>query len=154
MDLKTVMTQPVRTCRSTAPLADAAHSMLVFDCGCLPVVDARRRLVGMVTDRDVCLALARGQNPWDVYVRDVMSSPVVSCLVTDHLEVALVAMKAHRVRRVPVVDEAGRVKGIVSIDDCIRHTGLAKGCLPAELVVDVLRHVCGSSAPALADATG
>lgn len=143
MKVKDLMTTPVKTCRTTALLGDAAHIMLDAGCGCVPVVDRRGRLAGMLTDRDVCLAVAaRHQSPWEIPVRDVMSPNIVSCLVDDDVDAALVAMKEHRIRRVPVVDDEGHVKGLVSIDDAIRTTGIAKGRLPAEAVVDVLRHIC------------
>ena len=142
MKVNELMTSPVKTCRTTALLGDAARTMLDGDCGCVPVVDSRGRLAGMLTDRDVCLAVAaRHQTPWEIPVRDVMSPNIVSCLVTDYLETALVAMKEHRVRRVPVVDEDRRVKGIISIDDVIRNCGLDNS-LPADAVIDVLRHIC------------
>ena len=143
MTVKDLMTSPVKTCRTTALLGDAARIMLEGHFGCVPVIDSRGRLAGMLTDRDVCLAVAaRHQSPWEIPVRDVMSPEIVSCLVTDHVDAALVAMKEHRVRRVPVVNDDGHVKGLISIDDAIRNTGLAKGRLPAEAVIDVLRHIC------------
>lgn len=143
MKVKDLMTTSVKTCRTTAVLGDAARIMLESHCGCVPVVDSRGRLAGMLTDRDICLAVAaRHQNPWEIPVRDVMSPNIISCLVTDYVDAALVAMKEHRVRRVPVVDNEGHIKGLISIDDAIRNTGLAKGRLPAEAVIDVLRHIC------------
>lgn len=152
MKVNELMTAPVKTCRTTALLGDAARTMLESGCGCVPVVDSRGRLAGMLTDRDVCLAVAaRHQTPWEIPVRDVMSPNIVSCLVTDHLETALVAMKEHRIRRVPVVDEDRRVKGIISIDDVIRNSGLDNS-LPAEAVIDVLRHICEPPEPALVGA--
>lgn len=69
------------------------------------------------------------------------------------MDSALVAMKEHRVRRVPVVDEEGRVKGLISIDDAIRNTGLGPGRLPAEAVVDVLRHICARTEPEIVGAS-
>jgi CBS domain-containing protein len=151
MTVKQLMTRPVKTCRTTAALGDAARIMLEGHCGCVPVVDSRGRLAGMLTDRDVCLAVAaRHQNPWEIPVRDVMTSPdIVSCRVSDDVNAALVAMKEHRVRRIPVVDDNGHVQGLISIDDAIRNTGVAKGRLPAEGVLDVLRHICSPEMPQL-----
>jgi CBS domain-containing protein len=143
MKVKDLMTTPVKTCRPSALLGDAARIMLDEECGCVPVVDAHGRIAGMLTDRDICLAsIARRQDPWEIPVRDVMSPNIVSCLAADHITAALVAMKEHRVRRIPVVDDDGRVTGILSIDDVIRNTGIAKGRLAAEPVMDVLRHIC------------
>lgn len=148
MKVNQFMTSRVKTCRTTALLHEAAHIMLDSHCGCVPIVDSRGRLAGMITDRDICLAVAgREQNPWEIPVRDVMSVHPVSCLVADDIDVALVAMKEHRIRRIPVVNDDGHVKGILSIDDLIRHTGPAKGQLPAEAVVDVLRHIWAQAQP-------
>jgi CBS domain-containing protein len=152
MKVRDLMTTPVKTCRTTARLGDAAQVMLDAGCGCVPVVDSRGRLAGMITDRDVCLAVAaRHQSPWEIPVRDVMSPNIVSAPVDAHVNAALVAMKENRIRRVPVVDDEGHVKGLISIDDAIRNTGIAKGRLPAEAVMDVLRHIC---APAETEIVG
>jgi CBS domain-containing protein len=143
MKVKDLMTRPVRTCGTTALLGDAAQVMLDAGCGCLPIVDNRGHFVGMLTDRDVCLAVAaRRQTPWEIPVCDVMSSNIVSVPIDASMDAALVAMKEHRIRRVPVVDGDGHVKGLISIDDAIRNTGIARGRLPADAVMDVLRHIC------------
>ena len=142
MTLKDLMTAPVTTCRATASLAEAARIMLDDNRGCLPIVDAKGHLAGVVTDRDVCLAIACHCSPASTLVRDVMTRDVVSCTEDDHLDTALVAMQQHRLRRIPVVNKRGTVKGLVSIDDAIRNTGLAEGRLTAEAIMGVLRHIC------------
>ena len=142
MRVKELMTAPVKTCRTSALLGEAAEAMLAVGCGCLPVVDSRGRLTGMVTDRDICLAVARHTEPWSIAVRDVMSPKPIACRIDDYIDTALVAMKEHRVRRIPVIDDLRHLKGLISIDDVIRNTGIAEGRLPAEAVVDVLRHIC------------
>jgi CBS domain-containing protein len=136
------MTAPVATCRGTVSLAESARVMLDESLGCLPIVDRHGHLAGILTDRDVCLAVARHFNPASTVVRDVMTRDVISCREDDGLDAALVAMKEHRLRRIPVVNTRGRVVGLVSIDDVIRNTGTAAGGLAAEAVVDVLRHIC------------
>ena len=143
MKVKDLMTSPVNTCRTSALLGDAAQTMLQQRCGCVPVVDGRGRLAGMVTDRDVCLAVAaRHQSPWEIPVRDVMSPNLVTCHIDDDLDAALVAMKENRVRRVPIVDDDRRVRGLISIDDVMRNTGLARGRVASDAAADVLRHIC------------
>ena len=77
-----------------------------------------------------------------------MSADVRVCRPQDHLSVALVAMKEHGVRRVPVVDAHDHVRGLISIDDVIRHTGPEDAVAPGEAVLDVLRHICESESPA------
>lgn len=144
MQAKDLMTTPARTCRVTAPLAEAAKTMLDESCGCLPIVNARGQVVGILTDRDICLAVAtrHDQRPSDIPVREVMTSTVITCGPDDSIDEALVRMKEHRVRRLPVVDVKGRLKGVLSADDLVRNTGLARGRLSADTVIDVLRHVC------------
>ena len=143
MNVKELMTSPVKTCRTSALLGDAARTMLRHHCGCVPIVDGRGRLAGMLTDRDICLAVAaRELNPWEIPVRDVMSSKIVTCRIDDDVDAVLVAMKENRVRRIPIVDEDGRVRGLISIDDVIRNTGLTRGRLASDAAADVLRHIC------------
>lgn len=143
MLVKDLMTTPARTCRVTAPLSEAAKTMLDENCGCLPVVDSKGHLVGIMTDRDLCLAIAmRHERPSDLPVRDVMTAKVFTCSPDDPIDTALLSMKEHRVRRLPVVDARGRLRGLLSADDLVRNTGLARGRLGAETVIDVLRHVC------------
>ena len=150
MNVTDLMTTPVRTCRTTARLGEAARIMLVAGCGCVPVVDRRGRLAGMLTDRDVCLAVAaRHQSPWEIPVRVVMSPNIVSVPIDDRVDAVLAAMKEHQVRRVPIVDADGHVKGLISIDDAIRRIGVGPGRLHAEAVADVLRHICARVEPEL-----
>lgn len=148
MLVKDLMTRPVVTCTPASSAGEAAEMMHEAGCGCLPVVDVHGQMVGMVTDRDVCMLVSRRRDPWRVPVGDFMSPEVIACRPVDHVEVALVAMKQNGVRRVPVVDAHDRVKGLVSIDDIIRHTGTGKRTVPAEAVLDVLRHICEREAPA------
>jgi CBS domain-containing protein len=152
MLVRDVMTKVVVTCRPASSAGEAAELMRDGGCGCLPVADARGRLLGILTDRDLCLLVGGRRDPWDVPVSEIMSPHVISCRAADHVDAALVAMKEHGVRRIPVVDGTGQVKGLVSIDDLIRHTGPEKGALPAEAVLDVLRHICQREAPAVVPA--
>ena len=138
-----LMTTPARTCRVTAPLSEAAKTMLDESCGCVPIVDTNGRVVGILTDRDICLAVAtRHERTADIPVREVMTSRVFTCGPDDPIDSAILTMKDHRVRRLPVVDVEGRLQGVLSADDLVRNTGLARGRLTAESVIDVLRHVC------------
>lgn len=149
MLVKDLMNQPVRTCHPTTTAGEAAKAMVATGVGCLPVVDAHRRLVGIVTDRDVCVLVSRHRDPWDVPVCDIMAGDVISCRASDHLDVALVAMKENGLRRIPAVDAHTHVLGIVSIEDVIRRTGAGRGVIAGEAVLDVLRHICDREAPAI-----
>lgn len=149
MLVKDVMTHPVRSCHPTTSAGEAAEAMASAGVGCLPVVDVHRRLIGIVTDRDICVLVARRRDPWDVPVSDIMAGDVVSCRASDHIDVALVAMKQNGLRRIPAIDVHARVVGLVAIDDVIRRTGTGRAVIPGEAVLDVLRHICEREAPAI-----
>jgi CBS domain-containing protein len=149
MLVKDVMIHPVRTCRPATSAGEAAAAMADAGVGCLPVVDSHRRLIGIVTDRDVCVLVARRRDPWQAPVADIMAADVISCRASDDVEVALVAMKENGFRRIPAVDACTHVVGLVSIDDVIRRTGTGRGVIAGEAVLDVLRHICEREAPAL-----
>jgi CBS domain-containing protein len=97
------------------------------DCGSIPVVDdiKTRRLVGIVTDRDLAVrGLARGRGP-DAGVRELMTDDPVACVPEDKVEDVRQVMVEKLVRRVPVVDEDGVLVGIVAQADIARVEGAA-----------------------------
>jgi len=144
MKVRDLMTSDVRTCRPDTNLAEAVSAMWEGDCGALPVVNDEGRVTGMITDRDICIALAtRGRSADRVAVREVAQSPVHTCLADDDTATALGTMKAHRVRRLPVIDAEGHVRGILSLNDVVTHTGSA---LPTE-VVSTLAGICEHRRP-------
>jgi signal-transduction protein with cAMP-binding, CBS, and nucleotidyltransferase domain len=98
----------------------AAERMLAEDVGALVVLDAERRPVGIVTDRDlVTRCIAPRRDPEQTTVGDVMTKPAARILESTPIEDALTEMLRARVRRLPVVDEAGRLVGILALDDVI-----------------------------------
>jgi CBS-domain-containing membrane protein len=108
------------------------------DYGTLPVVDARGTVVGVVTDRDICLALAgTRRNALGIPVREVMTTKVVSALVDDDVHLALGTMKGARVRRLPVRDEYGRLRGMLSIEDLVVR-GLQGGGIDRDELISAL----------------
>ena len=116
------MTGDVRTCRPETNLNDAANEMWQGDCGILPVVDDDRRVVGVITDRDVCMgAYLQGRPLGELPVRNSMSREVFACRPSDSIEDVIRCMGDHQVRRVPVTDSAGKLVGIVSLNDLARH---------------------------------
>ena len=141
MHVSNVMSSPPATCRSTTQLGQAAKAMAEHNCGCLPVVDDRGCLIGLVTDRDVCLMVAdRHKSPWQVAVRDAMTQAVVSCAPEDTIESALAKFEELGVRRLPVVDQGGHVKGLLSIDDLVLYAGQSD--LSEQAVMKAFRAVC------------
>lgn len=115
------MTREPRTCRPEDSLADAARAMWEQDCGVVPVVNAERELVGVVTDRDVCMAAwSRGLALHEISVRSTMQTRLFSCLASDALVDATEEMQRAEVRRLPVVDSNGLLVGILSLQDLAR----------------------------------
>jgi CBS domain-containing protein len=114
-------TRNVHTCSPWQDLGGAAYEMWTGDCGALPVVDHEGRPVGWITDRDICMALTmRGKRASEVTVDSVMSSPVVSCEVGEPVSEALSRFAEKRIRRLAIVDEEGRLAGVLSIGDLLR----------------------------------
>jgi CBS domain-containing protein len=139
MKVREVMTEPLLTCTPDTSLAVAAHRMGEANYGTLPVVDVHGRLVGIITDRDICLAIAHtNRNALNVAVHEVMTPHVFSALVDDDVHAALTMMKDARVRRVPVHDESGRLQGMLSIEDLVVR-GLERNGISTEEIVAALR---------------
>jgi CBS domain-containing protein len=116
------MTREVRTCRPESSLNDAAHVMWVHDCGLVPVVNDQRKLVGVITDRDLAMgAYMQGKALRHMKVSESMSSKLFTCRALDPIEQAVRCMSDHQVRRVPVVDELGKLVGILSLNDVVRR---------------------------------
>jgi len=117
MELDTVMTANPACCGRDTPLKDVAKMMLDNDCGLIPVVDAQRMPVGVVTDRDIATrAIASGKDA-NCSAGECMSTPVTTITQDSSLADCCAAMESAQVRRVPVVDAQGRVCGIVSQAD-------------------------------------
>jgi CBS-domain-containing membrane protein len=88
------------------------------DCGCVPITDPVRRVVGMLTDRDVCMAAyTQGRPLAEMAVASAMSHTVVACRVGDSVATAERLMREKRVRRLAVVGTNGRLAGVLSLSD-------------------------------------
>jgi CBS domain-containing protein len=95
-----------------------AKLMWDYDCGALPVVREDGRLVGMITDRDICMgAYLQGHALDEILVSTVMSRRPVSARADQPITDALSLMAEHQIRRVPVVDAEGKPIGLVSLND-------------------------------------
>jgi len=123
MKTKERMVKAVSLCRPENNLAEIAATMWEDRCGALPVVDAEGRVISMITDRDVAIALGtRNLRASDVLVQDVALPRVFTCLESDDVSFALRTMVSQNVRRLPVVDHEGKLAGVISIDDFLLHT--------------------------------
>jgi CBS domain-containing protein len=116
------MTNRLAYCTPQANLEEVAEMMLQNDCGAIPVIDpASSRALGVVTDRDiVCRAVAAHHNPASVTAQQVMSEPVAAVSPASSLEECLSKMEAAQMRRMLVVDESGKLCGLVSQADIVR----------------------------------
>jgi CBS domain-containing protein len=124
MIVKDMMTRGTISVRAEQSLADAAGLMWQYDCGALPVVQGDdSRLVGMITDRDICMATwSRGLAPASIFVSDAMSQNIVHCSEGDSIGRAEAIMQSNQVRRLPVLDSENRLVGILSLADIARAT--------------------------------
>ena len=103
-----------------ANLGMATELMWRGNCGFLPVVDAEKKVCGVITDRDICVALGtRNQTAGQVLVEEVVQRKVHVCNAEDDIHVALQTMREGHVRRLPVVDSNGDLAGVVSMDDLL-----------------------------------
>jgi CBS domain-containing protein len=128
------MTRDVRACSVHDSLNAAARVMWENDCGCVPIVDSQGRLVGIVTDRDICMAAYTQGVPLEaIAVERVMAARVISCGRTDDLDTAHRLMRKHEIHRLPVVDSRGRLTGILSLSDVVNQASKA-GAAPSEAV--------------------
>jgi CBS domain-containing protein len=117
-----VMTRDVRTVAMTDTLRRAAQIMWDADCGCVPVVDDAGRVVGMITDRDVCMAaFLKGGALDGLTVMSAAATSVVKGSARDSIDAVEELMRRNHIRRIPIVDEDGRLAGIVSIADVARR---------------------------------
>lgn len=138
MKVKDVMTREPRLCTPATTVAEAAQAMWESDCGILPVVDDGN-LVGVVTDRDMYIALAtRNRLPSELPVGEVATLLAITAAPEEDVAEALGRMKRALVRRLPVVGPDGAVVGMLSIDDVVRAAGPRKAIRP-EQIVDLLQ---------------
>jgi CBS domain-containing protein len=118
MKVRELMEREVASCALTDSLNAAARIMWDRDCGCVPVVDRNNVVVGMITDRDICMgAYTQGRSLHLIQVQDVMGKPVVSCEPDDDLVTAEKLMRDNKIRRLAVRDGDGKLVGIISLSD-------------------------------------
>lgn len=134
MRVEELMSRSVRTCGPDEPLSAAAAIMWEHDCGSVPIVDQNRRVLGMVTDRDICMAsLTQGKPAHELPVTLPMSRSVWSCRATDTVELAERTMREKGVRRLPVLDASDSLVGILSLNDIVREASKPRGRKPPEI---------------------
>lgn len=120
MNVKEIMTEPAASCRLDTNLAEATALMWENNCGILPVLNETGKLAGVVTDRDLCIALGtRDVRSSELFVRDVVNRGAKVCKTNDDIHTALWNMSEGKIRRLPVVNDDAVLVGVVSMDDVV-----------------------------------
>ena len=120
MKVEEVMTLDPVCCLRTDSAKEAAVLMEELNVGVLPIVDEadRAHLIGIVTDRDLCMGVvAAGEDPKEVVVGDCMTESPVSCRADDDIDKVFAMMQHNQLRRIPVVSANDQIEGIVSMAD-------------------------------------
>jgi CBS domain-containing protein len=117
MLVKEIMTRDVEYVTDKNTLQEAADKMKTLGVGELPIF-INNDVVGIVTDRDIVIrGIAQGLDPKVAKVVDTMTEGVIACKEEDQIENAAKAMGTHKIRRLPVLNESGKMTGMVSIGD-------------------------------------
>jgi len=124
MRVDELMTSKPATCARDASCAEAARIMWDCDCGSVPVVDPGGRAVGIVTDRDICMAaMFHGSPLTSISIAEVMSGNLYTCHAENDVREAERLMQQRQVRRLPVINDAGTLVGILSLSDVAQGVG-------------------------------
>ncbi len=145
MRVEEICARDVVDIAADASLVEAAESMRRNHVGALVVCDGADGgpvPIGIITDRDIVVsAIAAGLPADALQVHDVMTQPARTCGISDDVFDAVAAMRTHGVRRLPVVDDAGRLAGIVSADDIWRIAAVQLGALSEALAREQVREM-------------
>ena len=156
MRVEEVMMRTPVCCGPETNLGAATELLWSRNCGILPIVNAQQKVIGVITDRDLCIALGtRNQLAGQVAVGEVMSGTVYSCRPEDDIHAALDTMARNRVRRLPVISKEGHLEGILSMDNVVLHADAAGAGKTAELgsrdIVVTLQRIYGPRVPQLVE---
>lgn len=122
MKVKDVMSAgKIESCTQETKLANVAKVMKDVNVGALPVVDTNKKVVGIVTDRDICLAFAKKttKNATDTSIKDLRLPKIHTIKEEDTVKDALHKMRKNKIGRLPVTDNEGKLKGMLSINNLL-----------------------------------
>lgn len=127
MKVNEIMTADVEIIRPESTIQEAAQKLKTLEVGSLPVCNGRR-LVGMITDRDITIrVVAEGMDPASTRVDQVMSPDLVWCFEDETLEEAEAKMMQKQIRRLPVISRDKELVGILAVGDiAIKTDEMAK----------------------------
>lgn len=139
MRVSELMTRDVLACRPADSMDRAVQIMWERDCGCVPIVDAERNVLGMLTDRDACMAAYTGGGTLRALkVAQAMSNGVACCRADDDVEVALRTMAEKQLHRLPVVEHGQRLVGMLSMADLVQAAKAVDGAKRRKYAEEVL----------------
>lgn len=152
MKVKDIMISGPLTCSPQSNLAEVAHLMWRGDCGVVPITDNSGKLLGLITDRDICIAAStQDKVPSSIQASELPHGDVFACRAEDDAHTALKLMREHRIRRVPVTALDGTLQGIVSINDIVLAAG-GRADVSAADVLDTLKGISAHQPPLAAAA--
>lgn len=152
MKVKEIMTANPKACTLTDNLAEVARLMWEADCGIVPVLANGGKVVGLITDRDICMAaMTKCRNESNIAVEDVISGKLFACKPEDDIHTALNTMSENKVRRLPVVAADGKLRGMLSMNDVVLKAEEAPGKKALQLtygdVVKTYKSICQHRVP-------
>ena len=140
MKVSDAMTKAPISCSLETNLGVAVEAMWAQNCGILPVVDAQRKVVGVITDRDIAIAMGtKNRLPAEITVAEAATRNVQTCKPTDDIHLAIDTIAENKVRRLVVVNEQSQLEGILSMDDVVLSAGSKTGVKPDLSSDDVVR---------------
>ena len=142
MRVDEIMSKPALTCHAQEMLNIAADKMGEADCGAIAVINDEGKLVGMVTDRDICMAGLMQNLPLsEIPVHIAMARQVYAATPTQAIEDAERLMAAHQIRRIPVVGPDGKPVGVIAVNDLAREAARPQSKLRGGLL-QTLAQIC------------
>lgn len=155
MRVQDVMVGTPAYCGANTNLGAAIEMLWNRNCGFLPVVDEEEKVIGVVTDRDLCIAMGtRNKLAGELTVGEVLSPQLFYCKPEDEIHAALRIMGDKKVRRLPVVDNNRKLRGILALDDVVMHAQTSRaGKFPELTAEDILGTLKNLYWPALPQIT-
>ena len=125
MNVRDAMTTAPARCTPEINLGTAVEILWNGNCNILPIVDEHQRVISVITERDICIALGtRNRLAGDITVGEVATHRAICCSPDDDIRSALARMVQAGVRRLPVINADGQLEGIIALDDVVAPIAL------------------------------
>ena len=142
MKVRDLMVRDVKFCSPEMNLAAVAEKFWKEGCGTLPVIE-KGRVVGIITDRDICIALGtRNVKASEILVKEVTLPKLFYARPDDDIHAALNTMSAQKVRRLPVVDDQAVLLGILCMDDLVLLAEEKGADLTYYDIIEAMKSIC------------